>query len=171
MLTCWNCYNLLFCLFRCILCVHLMSLSPTCVLNYVMPSSQSCHSCIFVSLEVSASSLLSRVLAVAVFLDCFCYIMMLCKPAATSHSIHNLEMFTKDDLLYMSLSIHSSPWLHLYPAVTCCYLAPNLLNNVAVSLLTLSSMLPWLLLVIHAPYELVLAMLILKTKNKTPLLN
>ena len=51
------------------------------------------------SCVLSASSLLSRVLAVAVLLDRFCYIMMLCKLAATSHFVHNLEMFTKDDLL------------------------------------------------------------------------
>ena len=85
--------------------------------------------------------------------------MMLCKPAATSHSMHNLEMFTKDVLLYMSCSIYPCPWLHLYIAVDCCYHAPKLLNNVAVSLLTLSSLLPCVLLVIHAPYELALAML------------
>ena len=65
--------------------------------------------------------------------------MMLCKPAGTSHSMHNLEMFTKDDFLYMSCSIHPCPWLHLWPAVGCCNLAPNLLNNVVVSLLTLGS--------------------------------
>ena len=84
---------------------------------------------------------------------------MLLKPAATSHSMHNLEMFTKDVLLYMSCSIHPCHWLHLYPAVACCNLALKLLNNVAVSLLTLSSVLPCALLVIHAPYELALAML------------
>ena len=53
----------------------------------------------FVSLVVSASSLLSRVLVVAVLLGCFCYILLPCKPAATSHSMHNLEMFTRDVLL------------------------------------------------------------------------
>ena len=68
-------------------------------------------------------------------------------------------MFTKDVLLYMSFSIHPCPWLHLWLAVDCCYHAPNLLNNVVVSLLTLSSMLPRLLLVIHAPYELAISML------------
>ena len=73
--------------------------------------------------------------------------------------MHNPEMFTKDVLIHMLCSIHSCPWLHLYPDVTCCNLAPELLNNVAVSLLTLSSMLPWLLLVIRACYELALAML------------
>ena len=113
MLTCWNYYNLLFCHFRCILCVHPMSMSSTCVLNYIMPSLQGCHPCSFVSCVVSALSLLSRVLAVAVLLGWFCYIMMLCKPAATSHSMHNLEMFTKEVLFYMSCSIHTCPWLHL----------------------------------------------------------
>ena len=56
----------------------------------------------FVSCVVSASSLLSRVLVVAVLLEGICYFVMLCKPAATSHSMHNLEMFTKNVLLYMS---------------------------------------------------------------------
>ena len=64
---------------------------------------------------------------------------MLCKPAATSHSMHNLEMFTKGVLFYMSCSIYPCPWLHLCLAVDCCFLAAKLLNNVAVSLLTLSS--------------------------------
>ena len=59
----------------------------------------------------------------------------------------------------MLCSIHACPWLHLWVAVDCRNLAPNLLNNVAASLLTLSSVLPCVLLVIHAPYELALAML------------
>ena len=137
MLTCWNCYNLVICLFHCILCVHPMSLMSTWVLSYIMPSLLWCNPCIFVSLVVSASSSWSRVLAVTVLLGWICYIMMLCKPAATSHSMHNLEMFTKDVLFYMSCSIHACPWLHLYPVVTCCNLALNLLNNVAVSLINI----------------------------------
>ena len=123
MLICRNCSNLMICHFCCIWCVHPMSMSYTCVLNYVMPSLQGCNPCLFVSCVVSASSLLSRVLAIVVLLGWFCYILLLCKPATTSQSMHNLEMFTKDDLLYMSCSIHSCPWLHLYPDVTCCYLA------------------------------------------------
>ena len=54
------------------------------------------------------------------------------------------------------------PSMPLVAIIACCsllYLAPDLLNNVAVSLLTLSSVLPCALLVIHAPYELDLAML------------
>ena len=64
--------------------------------------------------------------------------MMLCKPAATSHSMDNLEIFTKD-LLYMLCSMHPSPCLHLWPAVADCNLALKLLHNVAISLFTLSS--------------------------------
>ena len=48
---------------------------------------------------MGASSLLSRVLVVTVLLGRICYFVMLCKPAATSHSMHNLEMFTKDVLI------------------------------------------------------------------------
>ena len=143
MFTCWNCYNLVICLFHCILCVHPMSLMSTLILSYIMPPWQWCNPCIFLSLVVSASSLLSRVLVVTVLLGWICYIMMLCKPASTSHSVHNLEMFTKDVLLYLSCSIHSCTWLHLYPAVACRNIALKLLNNVAVSLLTLSSIFPW----------------------------
>ena len=68
-------------------------------------------------------------------------------------------MFTKDDFLLMSCSIHPCPCLYLWLAVACSYLAPKLLNNVVVSLLTLSSVLPCVFLVIHVPYELALAML------------
>ena len=139
MLTAICYHNLLFCLFHCILCVHPMSLMYTWVLSYIMPSLLWCNLCIFVSLVVSASSLWSRVLVVAILLGWICYFVMLCEPVATSHSMHNLEMYTKDILFYMSYSIHPCPWLQLWPAVDCCDLAPNLLNNVVVSLLTLSS--------------------------------
>ena len=59
----------------------------------------------------------------------------------------------------MSCSIHPCPWLHLLIVVDCSYLALKLLNNVSISLITWSSVLPCVLLVIHAPYELALAML------------
>ena len=105
------CYqNYLYCHFCCIFCVHPMSMSSTWVSNYIRPSLQWCNPCIFVSLVVGASSSWSRVFAVTVLLDWICYLMMLCKPAATSHSIHNLDMFTKDVLLHMSCSIHPCSW-------------------------------------------------------------
>ena len=81
------------------------------------------------------------------------------KPAATSRSMHNLEIFTKNVLLYMLCAIHPCPCLHFYPAVDCCYYAPKLLNNVAVSVLTWSSVLPCVLLVIHTPYDYAIAIL------------
>ena len=57
--------------------------------------------------------------------------MMLCKPAATSHSMHNLEMFTKDELLYMYFSINSWPWLQLWSSLACHFRALLLLQNVS----------------------------------------
>ena len=75
-----------------------------------------------------------------------------------SHSMHNLEMFTKDVLFYMLYSIHPCPRLKLWLVVDCCYHAPKLLNNIVVSLLTLSSVLPCALLVIYAPYDYSIAM-------------
>ena len=74
-------------------------------------------------------------------------------------SMHNLEMFTKGVLFYLLCYIHPCPWLHLQPAVACCKLALKLLNNVAVSLSTFSLVFPCVFLVIHAAYELALAML------------
>ena len=56
---------------------------------------------------------------------------MLCKPAATSHSMHNLEMFTKDELLHMSFSIHSCPCLKLWSSLACHFRALLLLQNVS----------------------------------------
>ena len=69
-----------------------------------------CLSCILV---VSESSLISRVLAVDVLLGWICYFVMVCKPASTNHSMHNLVMFTKGVLFCMSCSIHPCPWLQL----------------------------------------------------------
>ena len=81
MLICWNCYNLLIYHFCHDWCVHPMSMSSTWMLIYAMPSFQGCMPCIFVSCVLSVSSLLSRVVDVAVFLAdsvifC-CYVNML----------------------------------------------------------------------------------------------
>ena len=82
-------------------------------------------------LVVSESSLLSRVLVVTVLLGWICYFVMLCKPAATSHSMHNLEMFTKGVLFYMLCYIHPCPWLQLWSSLACLFLALLLLQNVS----------------------------------------
>ena len=81
MLIRWNYYNMLICHFFHDWCVHPMRLMSKCVLIYAMPSFQGCIPCIFVSCVLTVSSLLSRVVAVAVFLTDFvifcCYINML----------------------------------------------------------------------------------------------
>ena len=120
-----------------ILACYELVLALVCFIN--MPSWWCYAYLVMQWLVVSESSLLSSVLVVTVLLGWICYFVMLCKPAATNHSMHNLEMFTKCVLFYMSCSIHPCPWLHLWLAVACSYLAPKLLDNVAVSLLTLSS--------------------------------
>ena len=143
-----------------------MSMSSTSVLNYVMPSLQGCLSCIFVIYVVTSTSMQNSLRDVAVFEDLgFCQvifpavILMPCKHDATVISMLVLRYFSKDVLNIWLCSIHPCPWLHLYLAIDCSYLAPKLLNNVAVSMLTLSSVLPCVLPVIHAPYEHVLAIL------------
>ena len=126
------CYqNLMICLFHCILRVHPMSMSSTCVLNYIKPSLKWCLSCIFVIHVVPSTSMQSSLHDVADFCDlvisavCSCIIVMPCKPAVTMSSMHNLKILNKGVLLYLLCYIHPCPWLHLYPAVSCC----NLLSN------------------------------------------
>ena len=83
------------------------------------------------SCVLSASSLLSRVLAVVVFLTVpvifCCYVNLLLQVI----SCIILEMFTKDVLLYMSCSIHSCPWLQLWSSLACDFRALRLLQNVS----------------------------------------
>ena len=55
-------------------------------------------------------------------------------------------------------SIHTFLWLQLWISVACDYHALLLLNNVVAILLTLSSVLPCVLLVLYASYDHVLAM-------------
>ena len=65
-----ECYMLLtaVCL-HCILCVHPMSMSFTCVLNYIMPSLQWCQFCIFRISVVTSTSMQSSLRDVADFCD------------------------------------------------------------------------------------------------------
>ena len=119
-----------------------MRLMSSCVLNYAMPSLQGCMPCIFVINVVTSTSMQTRLRVNAVFSPCSAVILMPCKHVATNHSMHNLEMFYKHVLIYMSSSIHPCSWLHLYLSVDCSYLAPKLLHNVDVSLFTLSSLVP-----------------------------
>ena len=126
---------------------------------YAMSSLQRCLICIFVINVVTSTSMQTRHRDVVDFSPCSAVILMPCKHDATERSMHILRYFSKGVLNIWLLSIHSCPWFHLWPSVDCCNLAAKLLNNVSVSLLTLCSVFPCALLVIHVPYELALAML------------
>ena len=99
------CYmNLMICLFHCILCVHPMSMSSTCVLIYIMPSLQEYLSCIFVISVVTSTSMQTRPRNVSDFRDLVvspslsAVILLPGKLDATERSMHILEMFRKDVL-------------------------------------------------------------------------
>ena len=61
--------NLRICYFCCVWCVHLMGMSPTCVLKYAMPYLQGCMPCIFVINVVTSTSMQSSSRDVADFRD------------------------------------------------------------------------------------------------------
>ena len=128
-------------------------------LIYAMPSFQRCYPCIFVICVLSASSLLSRILAVADFSPCSAVIFMPCKLDATERSMLILRYFSKGVLNIWLWSIHSCPCLKLWSSVACHFLALFLLDIIPGRLLTWDSTLPWVLLVMHVPYELALTML------------
>ena len=69
MFTAVCCQNLVICLFHCILCVHPMSMSSTCVLNYIMPSLQRCLYCIFVIYVVTSTRMQNSLRDVVDFCD------------------------------------------------------------------------------------------------------
>ena len=125
------CYqNLMFCLFLCILCVHPMSMSSTCVLNYIMPYLQRCLSCIFVICVVTSTSMQSRLhSACLVFLPVV--ILMPCKLDARERSMHILRYFSKGVLNIWLLYIHSCLWLKLCSSLECHFRALLLLQNVS----------------------------------------
>ena len=131
LLICWNCYNLMICHFCCNWCVRLMSLSPTCVLYYIMPSLQGCMPCIFVINVVTRTSMQTRLRDVADFSSCSAVIFMPCKLDATERSKHILRYFSKDVLNIWLLSIHSCPCLQLWSSLACHFPALLLLQNVS----------------------------------------
>ena len=95
--------KLMFCYFCCIWCVHLMSMSPTCVLIYAMPSLQGCMPCIFVIYVVTSTSMQTRLRDVSVFRDRIllsfpAVILMPCIHVSKVRSIPLLNMFSKDVL-------------------------------------------------------------------------
>ena len=84
--------------------MHLMGMSPTCVLNYAMPSFQGCMPRIFVISVVTSTSMQIRLRNVSDFRDgdfsksLSAVILLPCKLDATERSMHILEIFTKDVL-------------------------------------------------------------------------
>ena len=90
-----------------------MRLMSTGVLIYAMSSLQRCLLCIFVINVVTNASMQTRHRDVADFSPCSAVILMPCKHASTNHSMHNMEIFYKHVLNYMSSSIHPCPWLNL----------------------------------------------------------
>ena len=108
-----------------------MRLMSTCVLIYAMPYFHRCYPCIFVICVLSASSLLSRVLAVADFSPCSAVILMPCKLDATERSMHIQRYFSKGVFNMWFLSIHSFPLLQLWSSLACHFRALRLLQNVS----------------------------------------
>ena len=123
--------NMHFCHFCLDGCVHLMYLSPTCVLNYVMPSLQRCLPCIFVINVVTSTSMQTRPRDVADFSPCSAVIFMPCKLDATERSMHILRYFSKGVLNIWLCSIHPWPWLQLWSSLACHFRALLLLQNVS----------------------------------------
>ena len=108
-----------------------MSMSSTCVLNYIIPSLQWCLSCIFVVYVVTSTSMQTRHRDVAVFSPCSVVILVPCKLDATERSMHILRYFSKDVLNIWCLSIHSCPGLQLWSSLACLFRALLLLQNVS----------------------------------------
>ena len=121
----------LFCHFCHDLCVHPMNLSPTCELNFAMPSFQGCMPCIFVINVVTSTSMRTRLCDNADFSPCSARILMPCKHVATERSMHNLRYFSKGVLNIWLLSIHPCPWLQLWSSLACHLSALLLLQNVS----------------------------------------
>ena len=108
-----------------------MNLSPTCVLNYAMPSLQGCMPCICVINVVTRTSMKTRLRDVADFSPCSAVIFMPCKLDATERSMLILRYFSKDVLNIWCFSIHSCPWLQLWISLACHFCALLLLQNVS----------------------------------------
>ena len=123
--------NLEICHFCIIYSVHLLSMSSTCVLCYIMPYLQGCMPCIFVINVVTRTSMQTRLRDVADFSPCSAVIFIPCKLDATERSMHILRYFSKDVLNIWLFSIHSCPWFHLWSSLACHFRALLLLQNVS----------------------------------------
>ena len=123
--------NMHFCHFCHDWCVHLMNLSPTCVLIYAMTSLQGCMPRIFVISMVTSTSMQTRLRDVADFSPCSAVIFMSCKLDATKRSMHILRYFSKGVLKTWFCSIHPSSWLQLWSSLAWHLRTLLLLQNVS----------------------------------------
>ena len=130
-------------------CMHPMRLMSTCVFIYAMSSLQRCYPCIFVICVLSASSFLSRVLAVTVLLGWICYFVMLCKPAATSHFMHMINQNDHQDVLFILFHWAMFIWGHLDAWI----IVARVLYDVVCCLLTEHAHLSFLPCLMCASYE------------------
>ena len=108
-----------------------MNLSPTCVLEYALPSLQGCMPCIFVINVVTSTSMQTRLRVNADFSPCSAVILMPCKHVATERSMHILRYFSKGVLKTWLFSIHPWSWLQLWSSLACLFRALLLLQNVS----------------------------------------
>ena len=108
-----------------------MYLSPTCVLNYAIPSLQRYLPCIFVINVVTSTSMQTRLRVNADFSSCSAVNLMPCKHVATEKSMHNLRYFSKGVLKTLFCSIHQWSWLKLWSSLACHFRALLLLQNVS----------------------------------------
>ena len=114
-------HNLLFCHFRCILCVDPMSLMSTCFMSSIMPSLQRYKPCIFVIYVVTRTCMQSRLhkcccfqglsnstkssTCLSQYAICSCWFLVI---------LPLLRMISKDVLLILSCSIHPCLCLQLW---------------------------------------------------------
>ena len=108
-----------------------MSMSSTCVLNYIMPYLQGCLSWIFLIYVVTSTSMQTSLRDIADFSLCSAVILMPCKLDATERSMHNLRYFSKGVLNIWLLYIHSCLLLQLWCSLACHFRALLLLQNVS----------------------------------------
>ena len=113
MLTAVWLQNLMICLFHCILCVHPMGMSSTCVLHYIMPYLHGCLSCIFWIYVVTSTSMQSSLRDVADFCD-----------LVISAKSESVMLWCHVNLLLQVIQAHQHVYLSLF--LPCSVFLPSL---------------------------------------------
>ena len=110
-----------FCIFK---SVHLMGMSPTCVLKYVMPSFQWCSPCIFVISVVTSISMQSRPRNISDFWD----LVISLSPCLLLFCCHVNLMLQRDACIFWRCSVRmfcSYSCNGPIPALVCNYGVPQ----------------------------------------------